>query len=790
MLHNLNKQLASAIQPAGERVLLENVSRRSFLKGTASGAGLVVAMQFVPFDSAQAFEPYHTGGSDMPFGLVTDPHVFVSIDPDGTVTLVAHRSEMGTGSRTSLPMVLADEMEADWDRVKIVQAPGDEPKYGNQDTDGSRSMRHHIQPMRQMGAAVRTMLEQAAAKQWDVQPNQVKAVNHEVVLLETMGEGMAPGSKKLGYGDLAKAAMALPVPPFETLRFKDESEFRYIGKGEIQIYDLHDITTGKAVYAADVQLPGQLYAVVARPPVVGGKVKSLDSSAAEKMPGVVKIVQIEGITLPAKFAPLGGVGVVAKNTWQAIQARDALKIEWDDGPHGSYNTVQYHKEMSATAAQPGKVIRNEGDVDAAFANAAKTFAQEYYQPHMAHVAMEPPAALVSYTPDKCEVWACVQSPWGTRQDVAEKVGLPVEKVTVNVTLLGGGFGRKSQCDFVQEAAILSKAVGKPVRLQWTREDDIQHAFYHTTSVERIEAAIDGDGKVTGWRHRSVAPSIISTFKEDDGYQFPIEYGMGFADMPFEIANVRCENGKAFAHTRIGWFRSVSNIPRAFAIQSFAAELAHELGRDQKEFLLELIGTPRIIDPKAAGMPKDLWDYGEEYSVYPIDTGRLRNVVEVAAGSAGWGMELPKGDGLGIAVHRSFVTYVATCVHARVDKDGNVRVPEVHTAIDCGFAANPERIRSQVEGGAVMGMTLAMNSAITYDKGRVQQSNYNDYDVVRCDNFPGLVVTHIIPHPFKVHASGVGEPPVPPFAPAFYNAIFNATGKRIRALPLGDQLTKA
>jgi len=363
-------------------------------------------------------------------------------------------------------------------------------------------------------------------------------------------------------------------------------------------------------------------------------------------------------------------------------------------------------------------------------------------------------------------------------------------VTVNVTLLGGGFGRKSQCDFVQEAAILSKAVGAPVRVQWTREDDIQHGFYHTTSVERIEAAVDSKGKVTGWRHRTVAPSIISTFKADDGYQFPIEYGMGFADMPFEIPNVRCENGKAMAHTRIGWFRSVSNVPRAFAIQSFAAELAHELGKDQKEFLLELIGSARIIDPKAVGMPDDLWNYGEQYDVYPIDTGRLRNVVEVAAQGAGWGKKLPKGEGLGIAVHRSFVSYIAQCVHCKVDKDGNVRVPEVHTAIDCGFPANPERIRSQIEGAAVMGMTIAMKSAITYDKGRVQQSNYNDYDVVRCDNFPELVVTHIIPHPFSVHASGVGEPGVPPFAPALYNAIFNATGKRIRALPLGDQLTKA
>ncbi len=792
MMQYLNQQLASAVRPAGERVLLENVSRRRFLKGTVSGAGFVVAMQLVPFKSALAFEEYHTGGLDMPNGIVTDPHVFVSIAPDGTVTLVAHRSEMGTGSRTSLPMVLADELEADWSRVKIVQAPGDEPKYGNQDTDGSRSMRHHIQPMRQMGASVRTMLEQAAAQKWGVDPTLCRAENHEVFLLESVAEGVstATSTKKLGYGELAEAAMALPVPKFEDLKFKDESKFRYIGKGEVQIYDLRDITVGKAVYAADVSLPGQLYAVVARPPVVGGKVKSVDSTAAMKMPGVVKIVQIEGSIPPAKFASLGGVAVVAKNTWQAIQARDALEIEWDDGPHGSYNTEQYHKEMSATAAQPGKVIRNQGDVDTAFASAAKTFTQEYYQPHMAHVSMEPPAALVNVTGDKCEIWACVQSPWGTRGDVAAKLGLPVDNVKVNVTLLGGGFGRKSQCDFVLEAAVLSKEVGAPVRVQWTREDDIQHAFYHTTSVERIEAAIDDKGKVTGWRHRSVAPSILSTFKEDSGYQFPIELGMGFADMPFEIANVRCENGKALAHTRIGWFRSVSNIPRAFAVQSFAAELANELGKDQKDFLLELIGSPRIIDPKAAGMPDDFWDYGEQYDVYPIDTGRLSNVVEVAAKAGGWGKQLPEGEGLGIAVHRSFVSYIASCVHCKVDSDGNVRVPEVHTAIDCGFAANPERIRSQIEGAAVMGMTIALNSAITYDRGRVQQSNYNDYDVVRCDNFPELVVTHIIQHPFSVHASGVGEPGVPPFAPALYNAIFNATGKRVRALPLGDQLTKA
>ena len=296
--------------------------------------------------------------------------------------------------------------------------------------------------------------------------------------------------------------------------------------------------------------------------------------------------------------------MIASNTYAAIAGREALEIEWDDGPHAGYDSEQYHKEMSATAAKPGKVIRSQGDVDAALANAARTFSAEYYQPHMAHISMEPPVALAHVHDGQAEIWACVQSPYGTRQDVAEKLGMPIENVTVNVTLLGGGFGRKSKCDYVLEAAILSQQIGAPVRVQWTREDDIQHCFYHTTSVERIEAAIDGDGKVTGWLHRSVAPSILSTFAADSGHQFPIEYGMGFVDMPFDIPNIRAENGKAMAHTRIGWFRSVSNVPRAFAVQSFAAELANELGRDQKDFLLELIGEPRVIAPESSGFPAD------------------------------------------------------------------------------------------------------------------------------------------------------------------------------------------
>ena len=778
------KYIEKQTQEAAPAAVIENVSRRGFLKGAGGLGGLVLAMQFVP-GSAKAFEPYKHGGLDMPNGVVTNPHVFVSIAPDGAVTLTAHRSEMGTGVRTFVPMILADELEADWDRVTIVQAEGDEPKYGNQDTDGSRSVRHHIQSMRQIGASVRQMLETAAAERWGVPRERVRARNHRVYLLDGRGPDARETGTKLGFGELAADAMSLDVPAFEDLTFKSEDEFRYIGKGEIPPYDQHDITTGKALYGADVSLPGMKYAAVARPPVVGAKVKSVDDSAALKVPGVEKIVKIDGSMPPAKFAPLGGVAVVASNTWAAIKGRDALKIEWSESKHDGYNTQAYADEMRKTAQQPGKVLRKQGDADAAFKGAAKVVKADYYQPHMQHAQMEPLVAVADYKDGKLSVWAPVQSPYGTRTDVAAAMGMKNGDVTVNVSLLGGGFGRKSKCDFVIEAAMVSKAVGAPIKLQWTREDDLRHAFYHTTSVEHLEAAVDGDGKVVGWLHRSVSPTIFSTFVEDPGYTSSLEAGMGLVDTPINVANMSIEAGKAMAHTRIGWFRSVSNIPRAFAVQSFITELAHELGRDPKDMLLELIGPDRIIDPKAADM-KDLWNYGDPYEEFPNDTGRLRGVVELAAERANWGRQLPRGEGMGIAVHRSFLTYVASVVRVKVEDNGTITVPEVHTAVDCGFCVNPERVQSQMEGAAVMGMTLALYSGINYENGAVTNSNFHDYPMVRINNYP-RVHTHIVPHPFEVHATGVGEPGVPPFAPALANAIFAATGKRLRDLPFGEKV---
>ncbi|WP_316203148.1 xanthine dehydrogenase family protein molybdopterin-binding subunit [Bradyrhizobium sp. SZCCHNS3051] len=770
-----NPDIAKSASRRGfERHLkVENVSRRTILQTLGLAGGFVLA---APLLSRPAFAAYETGAGKMPHGTVVDPKVFVSIAPDGIVSILAHRSEMGTGVRTSLPLIVAEEMEADWSRVRVVQAPGDEVKFGNQDTDGSRSTRHYLLPMRQIGAMARAMLEAAAAQRLGVPPSEVKAVNHEVV--------HSASGRRLGFGELAADAASLPVPAVDTVQLKSPKDFRYLGKGQVSIVDLHDITVGKARYGSDVRLPGMKYAVIARPPVTGGKVKSFDPAEALKVPGVEQVIEVKGWPWPSKFQPLGGVAVIARNTGAAIKGRDVLKVEWDDGANASYDSVAYRAELEAAARQPGLVVREEGDVEAALKSADKVITGEYYLPHFAHASMEPPVAVADVKGDKAEIWAPVQSPGGTHEDVAKTLQIPPENVTVNVTLLGGGFGRKSKCDFALEAALLSKTLGAPVKVQWTRDDDLHHDFLHTVSVERIEAGLDKSGKVVAWRHRSVAPTILSTFAAGADHAAPFELGMGLVDMPFEIANIQCENPAAKAMTRIGWFRSVSNIPRAFAVQSMVGEIAHSTGRDQKDTLLDLIGTPRVL--KLASV-KDLWNYGEPYESYPIDTGRLRRVVEFVAEKGNWGRSVPKGHGLGIAAHRSFVSYIATIVEVSVDDKGKLVVHQVDTAIDCGTFVNPERIASQLEGAAIMGLSLAKYGEISFKNGRVQQRNFDDHPVVRIDEAPLVTNVHIVPVDADTPPSGVGEPGVPPFAPALANAIFAATGKRLRALPIGNQL---
>ena len=747
-------------------IQVENVSRRGFLKGMLGAGALVLSAQILP---ERLFGANVNAGESGMSKAVFEPSVYLAIDTDGTVYIVCHRAEMGSGNRTGLPRIVADELDADWNRVKVVQAPGD-PKYGDQDTDGSHSVRDFFVPLREAGATGRLMLVRAAAATWGV-PEKECTTESSAVVHKASG-------KKLGYGELARTAAKLPVPKKEELQLKKPSEWKYIGK-PASSYDLKDMVSGKATYGQDLHMDGMLYASVAHPPVYGSTVKSVDDAAALKVAGVKQTAVIDTFKPPVTMQALGGVAVLADSTYAAFQGKKKLKVEWQTSEHSVWTSDAYRKELEATSRKPCKVVRENGNVDAEFVKGEKIVEAQYYAPMLAHAAMEPPAALAVYRDGKVEAWAPTQGPQGAAEAIAAAVGIKKEDVTVNVTLLGGAFGRKSFPDFVVEAAVLSKKTGKPVKVVWSREDDIKFDAFHSVAAMYFKASLGADGKPTAWLQRSVFPPIASTFEPQGEYADAGEIGLGFSDVPFAIANQRVENGPAQAHTRIGWFRSVANIYHAYGIHSFADELAHAAGKDPVEYVLALLGQDRII-PKTE-LAKDYKNYDGDYETYPIDTARFKRVVQIAAEKSGWGKQkLGNGCGMGLAVHRSFLTYVAAVVEVQV-KDNQVIVQRVHTALDAGTVVNPTTVKQQFEGAAVMGTGIAFYGEITATNGVIDQSNFDTFQVARMKVAPKETNIYIVES--DAAPAGIGEPGLPPIAPAIYNAVFAATGKRIREMPL-------
>jgi isoquinoline 1-oxidoreductase beta subunit len=736
------------------------LSRRTFLSGL--GAGLVLSAiprvgRSAPRDANTTFEP----------------HVLVHIALDGTTTIFCHRSEMGQGIRSSLPVLVGDELGADPARVLVQQADGDK-KYGDQNTDGSTSIRKQYDYLRQAGATARTMLIAAAAKRWKVTPDSCTTANHQVIHV--------PSKRTLSFADVVAAAATLPVP--KKVSSRPITELTNVASNRLPLLDGESYVTGTAIYGADVRLPGMLVAVIARPPVVGGKLVSHDDARALSIPGVKRVVEMPTPKPPWLFQPWGGVAVIAENTWAAMRGRAALELHWDHGANASYDSARYRDELLASVRAPGRTERNVGDIDAAFAAAKSIVEAEYVVPHLSHMQMEPLVALAHVADGKAEIWAPTQNPQQARTDVAKLLGFSEDNVTVHVTLLGGGFGRKSKSDFVVEAAyIASQLNGTPVRVQWTREDDVKHGYYNAVNAQRLRAAISADGKVTAWHHRTAFTSISGTFNDKVDTPSGDDLMQGVTDLAIVVPNVRAEACKAPLHTRVGWYRSVYNIFHAFAIGSFVDELAHARGMDPKDAWLDLIGPSRTMSLADLGIAKQP-NYGQPLAEHPIDAGRLRNAVTRVTDLAGWSHR--QGRALGLAVHRSFLSYTAVVVSMVKDPSRVFRIDDVWITMDAGTIINRDRVHSQLEGAVVMGISNALYGGVTMTGGSTNETNFRDARVARMRDVPYRIHTDIIAS--TEPPSGVGEPGVPPVSAALANALFALTGKRLRELPLSKELS--
>ncbi len=707
--------------------------RREFIKaGAALGGGLFVSLYLPVIDAEEAGA---AGAAEHQFAL----NAYVRIGTDESVTVIANHSEMGQGIYTSLPMLLNEELEADWARISVEAAPVDKvynhPIFGIQMTGGSTTSPAEWEHYRKMGALARTMLVQAAAKQWNVDPSSCH-VEKGVVIHGATG-------RHASYGSLASAAAQLPAPADVPL--KPASEFTQIGKPTRRL-DTPSKTNGTAQFGLDVILPGMLTAVVARPPVFGGKAAKIDSRETLKIPGVKAVEEIPS-----------GVAVIASGFWPAKLGRDKLVVAWDAGPNAGLSSDQLVREFSETSKQPGAIAKKVGDPAAALASAAKTITAEYDVPYLAHAMMEPLNCVVDLRADSCEIWTGTQFETVDRANAAHVAGLDPEKVKIHTTLLGGGFGRRANpvSDFVVEAVHVAKVAKAPVKVVWTREDDIRGGWYRPMWHDRFAAGLDASGNPVAWTHTIVGQSIM-TGTPFAG--FAIKEGVdstsveGAADILYGIPNLQVDLHSPTIGVPVQWWRSVGHSHTGFSVEAFLDEVAHAGGKDPYELRRTLL----------ANQP------------------RMLAVLDLAAKKANWGSKLPPGVGRGIATHFSFDSYVAQVVEASVGKGGEVRVHRVVCAVDCGLVINPDTVKAQMEGGIIYGLTAALKTEITLKDGRVEQGNFNDYPMLRIFESPEIEV-HIVPS--TEHPTGVGEPGVPPAAPALANAIFAATGKRIRRLPI-------
>ena len=702
------------------------VTRRAFLETAgAAGAGLVISF-YLP--SGLRFRSPTAG----PFA----PNAWLRIGEDESVLVIVDRSEMGQGVTTALPMLLAEELEADWSRIRIEFAPADKaytnPMFGMQGTGGSTSVRAAYTPLRKAGAAARELLVAAAAQTWGVEKAECRAERGAVV--------HARSKRRLTYGKLVTKAATLGAPPDVPL--KDPKDWKILGT-RVRRLDTPPKVDGSAQFGIDVKVPGMLVAVVARSPVFGGKVTSFDAAKAKAVPGVRQVVQISS-----------GVAVVADGYWPAKKGRDALAITWDEGPTASVSSATIAQLFGQRAEQAGAVARHAGDPDGTLGSAPAKVDAVYDLPFLAHATMEPMNCTAHVRADGVDIWAPTQFQTGAQGFGAKIGGVTPDKVKVHTTYLGGGFGRRFELDFIQEALETSKAVGAPVKVIWSREDDIRNAQYRPANHHRMRAGLDANGQPVAWTHRIVAPSIMARVFPDtvkNGLdEEAVEGGVG---MPYAIPNVHVDYLLTDTGIPVGFWRSVNNSYNAFAVESFIDELAHAAKKDPYEYRRDLLGkAPRHL-----------------------------GALNLAASKAGWGTAPPAGRARGIAVYKSFESYVAEVAEVSVATDGAVKVHRVVCAVDCGPVVNPSIVEAQMESAIVYGLTAALYGEIAIEGGRVKQSNFHDYQMLRLAEMPKVEV-YIVPSTDA--QGGVGEPGTPPIAPAVANAIFAATGKRIRKLPIG------